>query len=58
MPTAARAKVIRQRSDLFSFADVLWEMAIGQLAFSDNTAGVIFDALAMLPGRGLSPILP
>ena len=44
-PEQARAEDLDQRSDLFSFGLVLYEMATGERAFQGNTTAVVFDSL-------------
>jgi serine/threonine protein kinase len=60
-PEQARGEVLDSRTDLFSFAAVLYEMSTGQQAFSGKTAALIFNALlnqAPIPARQLHPELP
>jgi eukaryotic-like serine/threonine-protein kinase len=60
-PEQVRGEELDARTDLFSFAVVLYEMATGNQAFSSPTSGVIFDGILnrqpVEPLR-LNPILP
>jgi eukaryotic-like serine/threonine-protein kinase len=44
-PEQVRAEEVDARTDLFSFASVLYEMATGKLAFSGNSSGEICGAI-------------
>jgi serine/threonine protein kinase len=60
-PEQARGEELDARSDLFSLAGVIYQMATGQLAFSGNTSAVIFNAILErdpIPSARINPALP
>ena len=60
-PEQVRAEEVDQRTDLFSFGLVLYEMATGRRAFAGDSPGTIFEAIlnrAPIPALRLNPELP
>ncbi|HXX21760.1 MAG TPA: protein kinase, partial [Terriglobia bacterium] len=60
-PEQVRAEEVDQRTDLFSFGLVLYEMATGRRAFAGDSPGSIFEAIlirAPIPALRINPELP
>ncbi len=57
-PEQARGEELDARSDLFSFAAVLYEMAAGMPAFGGSTTAVILDAIFNRPPAAYRRELP
>jgi serine/threonine protein kinase/TolA-binding protein len=60
-PEQARAEDLDQRSDLFSFGVVLYEMATGRQSFPGSTTAVIFDGILNReppPPSSINPAVP
>jgi eukaryotic-like serine/threonine-protein kinase len=60
-PEQARGEELDARTDLFSFSAVLYEMTTGRMAFSGNTAAVVYDAIlnrAPIAVNRLTPEIP
>jgi eukaryotic-like serine/threonine-protein kinase len=60
-PEQARGEELDARTDLFSFAAVLYEMATGRMAFPGNSAAVIHDGIlnrTPIPASQINKRLP
>jgi serine/threonine protein kinase len=60
-PEQVRGEKVDARTDLFSFGLVLYEMAVGQRAFTGETTPILHDAILShtpTPVRELNPELP
>ncbi|MGA3201646.1 MAG: protein kinase [Bryobacteraceae bacterium] len=60
-PEQARGEELDSRTDLFSFGDVLYEMATGRQAFGGDTAAITFDSILNrlpIPASRIRPNLP
>ena len=60
-PEQVRAKNLDNRTDLFSFGVVLYEMATGALPFTGGSTGVIYEGImnrVPVPALRLNPNLP
>ncbi|HSF15175.1 MAG TPA: protein kinase [Vicinamibacteria bacterium] len=60
-PEQVRGEALDERTDLFSFGLVLYEMATGRQAFPGRTSGVVFDGILNrlpAPPSEINPELP
>jgi Tol biopolymer transport system component len=60
-PEQVRAEAVDQRTDLFSFGLVLYEMATRRRAFAGESPGAVFDAIlnrAPIPPQRINPEAP
>ena len=60
-PEQVRGEELDNRTDLFSFGLVLYEMATGQMAFLGRTSGMVMEAIlnrAPIPARSINSQVP
>jgi eukaryotic-like serine/threonine-protein kinase len=60
-PEQARGEELDNRTDLFSFGAVMYEMCTGKVAFAGNTSAIIFEAIlnrVPTPTTQIYPSLP
>lgn len=60
-PEQARGERVDQKTDLFSFGAVLYEMATGRQAFAGSSAAVVLDAImnrTPVPPKDINPSVP
>jgi len=60
-PEQVRAEELDPRTDLFAFGSVMYEMATGDMAFSGNSNGVVFESILNRmppPASDVNPLVP